>query len=319
MRTPIVFICLALFSNTLLAESSIKPRKCEAGSAGPYSTLAILTKKSDVSAEDFYSYWRDVHGMLATRIPGFWTYRQYHLTGEINALQHIPEHYSKPLESVDGIADVSFCSSADIAGLAASPQAELIKQDERNLFSSSYLYGAKPGDSLTVKRSSPVEMLATTTAGNNLIMLLAKSPEESQGNFRQWLLATMQELQNQCPDLQRLRLNIFQPYDASAWLAPDVNHIPAQVMDASAELQFTRGKSATICLLSALQKSSDPQINQRYWRAFAVNQRYALVVDGQISLLGLRGLPALQLIDRVGASNQKSNAVLQAVYGDTFQ
>ena len=44
-----------------------------------------------------------------------------------------------------------------------------------------------------------------------------------------------------------------------------------------------------------------------------------MVVDGRISEIGLRGLPALELIQRVGADNQRSSAVLEAVFGKAAQ
>src|SRR5688572_13735164 len=56
---------------------------CPAGSLGEIATLALIQKKPALDTDDFRTYWRDIHGMLATRIPGFWTYTQHHLEEEI--------------------------------------------------------------------------------------------------------------------------------------------------------------------------------------------------------------------------------------------
>lgn len=315
-----LIMMLALSSAPIRAEDAV-PR-CVNGSAGPYATLALLRRKPGVSETDFFAYWRDVHGMLATRIPGFWSYRQYHIHGEVMRLRRLPQGYTKPIEPLDGFADVSFCSAEDIAGLASSPQAELIKQDEKNLFASSYLYGAAPGNSLTLYSKMPFAELVGEASNDSLIVLLARGPAESHPAFRQALMKAAQALPEQCQHLQRLRVNIFQPYDADAWPAPEVNHRPAQVLDAAVELQFPDRAKALECLAGSagFQRGSGDKAGQRLQLVYSVSRRYPMVVDSQVTLLGWRGLPAIELIQRLGAENQKSEPVLRAVYGrETLQ
>jgi hypothetical protein len=290
---------------------------CRSGEAGPFSTVALLGKREGVSSADFYAYWRDIHGMLATRIPGFWAYRQYHLNGELTELRQLPEAYDKTVEPLAGFADVSFCSAEAIAGLASSSQAELIKHDEQNVFSFSYLYGALPGDSITLRSAAPLATLAAEGSGDSVVVLLAAGADEDSSEFRASLDNALAELVVQCDDgLQRLRVNYFQPYDANAWQAPNVNHQPAQLMDASLELQFSDRAHTLQCLQRQSILGND---GQRVQLAYAVAQRYAMVVDGKISLMGLRGGPAMALIKRIGADNQLSDPVLKAVYGDSVR
>ena len=61
-------VLLASLGNAGSPGESQPQRLCETGEAGAFTTLALLGRKQGVNREDFYSYWRDIHGMLATRI-----------------------------------------------------------------------------------------------------------------------------------------------------------------------------------------------------------------------------------------------------------
>ncbi|WP_286979337.1 EthD domain-containing protein [Haliea sp.] len=301
------------------AETPEKGRSvCHSGQAGPYGTVALLKKKQGVDKADFSTYWRDIHGMLATRIPGFWTYRQFHLGEELPLLRRLPENYSAALESLDGFADVSFCSSEAIAGLVSSPISELIKQDERNVFDSSYLYGVIPGDSLTLRREAPFESAVGGELDEVVLVLLARGSQESRAGFRAAVDESMALILEQCADLQRLRVNYLQPYDESGWPAPDVNHRPAQQMDAAVEMQFRDRETVLHCLNSgaSVGELAGDGTQGRLQLVYGVTARYAMVVDGKATALALRGLPAMTLIQRLGADSQLDEAVLQALYGE---
>ncbi|GAB3382946.1 EthD domain-containing protein [Spongiibacter taiwanensis] len=291
------------------------PDGCRRGEAGPLATVALLYKKADVTQSDFQAYWRDIHGMLATRIPGFWTYRQYHIGAAVEELSRQPAD-AGTVKPLDGFADVTFCTTEDIAGLAASPQAELIRDDEVNVFSSTYLYGAVAGESETLTRTEPFAQMSWKADTDHLILLLGKAPGESKADYRHALRRAAEAVKQQCAP-QRLRLNLFQPYDASAWPAPGVNHQPRQVLDASLELEFADRKASLACLKqhSMLAKTPGADGAERLQLAYSVSHRYAMVADGVITLLGVRGLPATAVIQRLGADNQTTDAVLQAVYG----
>lgn len=308
----IVLLSVLLCGSPLLQAESAE---CRPGMAGPLATLALLYKKSGVSQADFQAYWRDIHGLLATRIPGFWTYRQYHIGGTVSALTRIPEA-AGPVEPLDGFADVTFCQPADIAGLAASPEADLIRADEVNVFDSTYLYGAAPGQSQTLVRSQPFAEMPWTAQSDHLILLLARAPEESVQDFRQAMSEALVLLQRQCTP-QRLRVNFFQPYDADAWPAPGVNHRPRQILDASLELEFTDRKASLACLARSpvLARQQGGIAAQRLQLAYRISDRFAMVADGAITLVGVRGLPAMAVIRRLGAENQTADAVLRTVYG----
>src|SRR5690606_18606366 len=106
------------------------------------TTVALLRRKNGMDAALFSKYWRDVHGMLATRIPGFRSYVQYHLDAA-HSLAWADD--AEPDRSLHGIAVVDFDSEAQRGGLARSEVAALIREDEINLFQSSLLYNLPAG------------------------------------------------------------------------------------------------------------------------------------------------------------------------------
>jgi hypothetical protein len=93
------------------------------------TTVALIERKPDISRDLFSRYWRDVHGVMAARIPGFATYTQYHVTPLSAAAQ--------PFE---GIAIVTFANEDDRQGLATSEVTQHIHRDEQNVFRRALLY-----------------------------------------------------------------------------------------------------------------------------------------------------------------------------------
>ena len=93
------------------------------------STVALIERRPDISRSLFTRYWRDVHGVMAARIPGFDTYTQHHVT---------PLDPAAP--PFEGIALVSYQSEDDRAGLINSEVTQHIHRDEQNVFRRALLY-----------------------------------------------------------------------------------------------------------------------------------------------------------------------------------
>ena len=93
------------------------------------TTVALIERRPDISRDLFTRYWRDVHGVMAARIPGFATYTQYHVT---------PLSAAAP--PFEGIAIVTYASEDDRQGLATSEVTPHIHRDEQNVFRRALLY-----------------------------------------------------------------------------------------------------------------------------------------------------------------------------------
>ncbi|HET6526381.1 EthD domain-containing protein [Sphingopyxis sp.] len=100
------------------------------------STVALIERRPDISRSLFTRYWRDVHGVMAARIPGFDSYTQHHVT-PLDAA-------SEPFE---GIAIVTYRSEDDRAGLIHSEVTRHIHRDEQNVFRRALLYNLGEGAS----------------------------------------------------------------------------------------------------------------------------------------------------------------------------
>ena len=113
------------------------------------TTIALLERRAGMPRELFSRYWRDVHGVMAARIPGFEKYVQHHVTA-IGAESGTED---KGL-NFEGIAVVEFARDGDRVGLGSSPVTPEIVRDEPNLFARALLYNLAPGDSLRLNEDS---------------------------------------------------------------------------------------------------------------------------------------------------------------------
>lgn len=110
------------------------------------STVALIERRPDISRSLFTRYWRDVHGVMAARIPGFDCYTQYHVT-PLDAA-------SDPFE---GIAIVTYRSEEDRAGLIHSEVTQHIHRDEQNVFRRALLYNLGEGASRHISGSADAD------------------------------------------------------------------------------------------------------------------------------------------------------------------
>lgn len=98
------------------------------------STVALIERRPDITRSLFTRYWRDVHGVMAARIPGFDCYTQHHVTPL--------DSDSEPFE---GIAIVTYQTDDDRAGLIHSEVTQHIHRDEQNVFRRALLYNLGEG------------------------------------------------------------------------------------------------------------------------------------------------------------------------------
>ena len=201
-----------------------------------------------------------------------------------------------------------------MAGLASSAVTDLIKADEQNAFAGTYLHGTARGDSVTLVAINPAPAPLDTDTEGTLIVLIARPAGESAASFGERFGVVMASVPRACPAILWARRHVFQPYQADAWQAPNVNHDPVVIHDAALELRFTHRAEALGCVLDVVIPALGAQPGTTV-QVYPVEGRYQMVRDGKATLLGLRGLPAYRLIERLGAANQASPAVLRTLYG----
>lgn len=289
------------------------------------STIALLTKKDDISRDLFGAYWRDVHGILAARIPGFNAYIQYHLGPALQKSLALPKGISTSISinaRFHGIAEVTFDSEADRNGLGSSEAAAHIQGDEQYVFKTSLLYNLNAGSSQTyVSKTSEYPDAQYGIKENGTIFLLVASRKGiTPADLRKRLESTLvPELSKEVRVLE-LKIHFLASGDPSLWNTPGVENDQTSTNSFDAVIQLTvEGHDRVIDILNKIltRISGDFYKALRSVHAYKVRGRYQMVKGGRPTHLGLRGLDVMRTIDAAGALNQRSQPVVQTIYGIT--
>jgi uncharacterized protein (TIGR02118 family) len=86
--------------------------------------IYCISKKPELSVEEFQRYWRDTHGPIAGRIPGLRRYVQSHV---------VPELYGRTTQpAFDGAAELWFEDLDAMRAAMQSPEVQAALEDEKN-------------------------------------------------------------------------------------------------------------------------------------------------------------------------------------------
>ena len=241
------------------------------------ATVALIERKADISRDLFSRYWRDVHGVMAARIPGFDSYTQYHVT-PLDSAQ----------EPFEGIAIVTFATEADRAGLATSAVTRHIHRDEQNVFRRALLYNLDAGARET--RGD-----ADRSTGVILFFVVPEGCDPAA------VVAAVGRAGAQYCDSYDLRSG-----DPSRWNETDMDdagqgrRFVALVHAGWADADGARAAALAVGSAAA---------------AYRLDEMHIMVERGYPTPVGLRGLDAVRTILEAGADNQLSGDVVRAVYG----
>jgi uncharacterized protein (TIGR02118 family) len=98
------------------------------------SQVFILHRRPDMSREEFSAYWKDVHGPIATKVPGVQRYVQHHARPDANG---------EP--AVDGVAEFVVADASSFS----TPEWEAVMSDIPNFIDESRLVAVSV-DSATI-------------------------------------------------------------------------------------------------------------------------------------------------------------------------
>jgi len=86
--------------------------------------IYCISKKPELSVDEFQRYWRDTHGPIAAKIPGLRRYVQCHV---------VPALYGGTTDPVyDGAAELWFDDLEAMRAAMGSPEVKAAIEDERN-------------------------------------------------------------------------------------------------------------------------------------------------------------------------------------------
>jgi uncharacterized protein (TIGR02118 family) len=249
------------------------------------STIALLERKTSISRDLFSRYWRDVHGVMAARIPGFETYIQHHVVPLLDVGSTNPEPF-------EGIATVTYMSEANRQGLIESEITQHIHRDEQNVFRRALLYNLGEGE-----RRDLIE-----PGGEGGTTFFLTIPE---GQPYEAAAATLRK-----GGAVTIRLHDLTGADPAGWNDTDVDDGGAGRLFVAVLEAILANDDAAVSALRAAVAESGGEI-----AAYRADERYVMVEHGRPTPLGFRGLDAVRTIEEAGASNQLDPLVEKAVFG----
>ena len=289
--------------------------------AAQMTTNGFLDRRDDVSPELFGLYWRDVHGPLAARIDGMHQYWQHHLDAPDAGL--LPESVAASgidvsvpeSERLEGLAEVTFASEGDRAGMGASPAAGQLMEDEQNIFRGTYLHSSVAGNTRTLVDHGSA-MPQGEREAYHAILLIAANEDGDRPTFRQHVTEDIAAALTRAEHVVKVRYHLFESYDASGWDTPNVDNdrTQAEAFDTWIEIAFTDRAAAQRALDDVGHALAEPALIQAI-HAYPVRTAYTLVYDGRPTLAGLRGASVAETIIAIGAENQRTLPVLQSMHG----
>ncbi|TAM12645.1 MAG: hypothetical protein EPN72_14585 [Nevskiaceae bacterium] len=281
----------------------------------PVTTVALIARRPELSPELFSRYWRDVHGVLAARIPGFASYVQHHLAAPLEGL-NLPGFACDVPQGVrfDGFAEVGFSSEENRAGLAQSDVAGMIHEDEQNAFRATLLYNLARGAGQTLLDERVPD---TGTANDSRCSVVVLLGQHAAGNDADQDAETLWPALARHPGVLGIHHYALASGNPRDWDTPNVAHgdtnTPAYTAIAIVK---ARSQAAFVAALAlACARNTAPTSAGRPLHVYPVSASYVMIDRGQPTLLALRGASAQQTIDVVGARNQCSAAVLEKLYG----
>lgn len=249
------------------------------------TTIALLERRPDISRDLFSRYWRDVHGVMAARIPGFDSYIQHHVTP-------LEDMGSAIVEPFEGIAVVTFATPGDRNGLIHSAVTRHIQRDEQNVFRRALLYNLE-ADATSISGD------ADQSALDSYFLILSLNIEG---------LDVANSLTRDGASI--VAFHNLSDADPAGWNDTDVEEGGAsRLFGAVIQSWWPDPASARAALAVAVRNSSGRIA------CYRTDERFAMVEYGHPTLIGLRGLDAVRTIDEAGAVNQSEPEVLRAIYG----
>ncbi|MCB4859787.1 MULTISPECIES: EthD domain-containing protein [unclassified Sphingobium] len=249
------------------------------------TTIALLERRPDISRDLFSRYWRDVHGVMAARIPGFESYVQHHVAP-------LEDMGSAIVEPFEGIAVVTFANPGDRDGLIHSPVTSHIHRDEQNVFRRALLYNLEAdatsifGDADRLALDSYFLVLPLEVGGIEVAKGLTRDGA---------IMVAFHDLSGA---------------DPAGWNDTDVEEGGAsRLFGAVIQCWWSDLALARAALADAVR------VSLGRIACYRTDERYLMVEQGRPTLIGLRGLDAVRTIEEAGAVNQREPEVLRAIYG----
>lgn len=280
------------------------------------NSYTTVRRRPRVPHEVFATYWRDVHGPLCSRIPGLAWYVQNHFDREqdahlwpaIDGIAPFPDY------ELDGGVEIGFASADDQAVFNAA--SSILFADEQNMFAATVAYALPDGSRTLVDRMP--DPVPNGDDGIDRIHVHFGAAGTDATAFGDFMTGFAETLAAESAVL-KLRLHLPQAYDNAepAPPAPNVDHLVPKarsliaVLEIAFETPMTRRAFFETDAFRATMEGQKAHV--AHASAFAVSGVYTYVRDKTLTIAGLRGSRAAQLIEQLGANNQVADDVCDLI------
>lgn len=276
-------------------------------------------KKPELPLETVLRYWRDVHSPAIARRRGIWEYRHYQFepvqAGALPAAAGIEQACPADAQLM-WTSDVRYADEQGLAAFGDSPSGEakaLLLADIELIVERSTTYKVLGDDGRTLRdvtRPVPPQGPARALVWS---LFLRRRGEESA--FRAAVCALAEDWA-QVPGVTRLRRSLFETPDMEAERKagyPVKTHPTEQQYQAWIDLAFEEG--TVLRRLPGLDRAEFAGAIAAV-HAYPVRAVYTSVYAGAPTIVGLRGFPAWEAIEGLGADNARHATLLSWMYGD---
>lgn len=288
--------------------------------AASFTSTVFGWWRKDVPLEVSYRYWRDVHGVMITRIPGLYQYRLLYLALNRSNLWSPLDGIDYDLPTTDqphGIAQIIFLDDEDRKAFGTSPiLSKYVYKDENNLCDRNATFWSINGNACTYIDRTGEATPNGETALPSFVVCFQQANGTKVEEFRHHLVERIARPWSEQNEVMRLRLHLLEPFDESA-NSPGVSHDWPKEKHYQAWIELILRDEASVGRLF----SSGTELSERAQfikaiHTFPIFARYTLVYNGKPTDVGLRGYPAVQTIEQAGGDIQKTTDLLETLYGE---
>ncbi|GAA3740090.1 hypothetical protein GCM10022205_27960 [Spinactinospora alkalitolerans] len=292
--------------------------------AAKLALTAFFWWRTDIQHEVCEAYWRDVHGIMFSRVPGLWQCRQLRLAA--NRPDLWPAVQGISLEAPEaaqpqGMSHGLFLSEADLAAFGRNPIAmETIPNDAHNFISRIGAQLSPPDSGRTlVDRINDPAMQGAPPVPTFVLCFVSRAGATSAETFHRYLTEHVARPWSGHPGVMRLRVEPLPPYEQSAMSSPGVAHQWPSDETYLGWIELAVRNEGVVGDLLEVTAADELGKQVRAVHTYPVREIYTIISAGRPTEVGLRGYPAVQTIIAAGADDQRGEAVLNLLFGDAVR
>ena len=273
-------------------------------------------KKAELPLDFVRRYWRDVHSPAIARRAGIYEYRHYQFDDvRADLLSPLPKvEYRCPAgQQLMWLSDVRYRDQAGLDAFSASPSPEvrnhLLGDIELLVDKSSTYKCVGPAAQTLIDRTENPAPQGPAATGTVSLFFRQRGDETALHRCVQAIAKRWAAL----PSVLRLRANLFEAPDMEAEKRggyPIKTHPKELQYQAWIDLVLSDPAAARSLPLAAEDAGAIAMIH-----AYPVASLYTPVWNERPTLVGLRGYPAFEAIQKFNAANQQQPSLLEWMYG----